>query len=96
MTAPDADEMRAAFWAWVEEQGCDTDGAWSAWQAAWDLRYRQGFAAGMEAAAKMVDAQEFAKIVPDDIRNDPEAQMMTDIMQWTVYGTVAAAIRSAK
>jgi hypothetical protein len=31
-------DMRAEFKAWVESQGCDTDGAWSAWQAAWNLR----------------------------------------------------------
>jgi hypothetical protein len=24
---------REAFWKWVEDCGCDTDGAWSAWQA---------------------------------------------------------------
>jgi hypothetical protein len=34
----DAELMRAEFWAWVDEQGCDTDGAWSAWQGAWDFR----------------------------------------------------------
>lgn len=34
----EAVDMRAAFWAWVDEQGCDTDGAWSAWQGAWNLR----------------------------------------------------------
>jgi hypothetical protein len=31
----DAAKMRAEFMAWVQDQGCDTDGAWSAWQAAW-------------------------------------------------------------
>lgn len=30
--------MRAEFFAWVRDQGCDTDGAWSAWQGAWDYR----------------------------------------------------------
>jgi hypothetical protein len=29
--------MRAAFNAWVQDCGCDTDGAWSAWQGAWKL-----------------------------------------------------------
>lgn len=33
----DDKEMRAAFWAWVEDQGCDSDGAWSAWQGAYEL-----------------------------------------------------------
>jgi hypothetical protein len=32
-----AGEMRAEFWKWVDECGCDTDGAWSAWQACWNL-----------------------------------------------------------
>jgi hypothetical protein len=32
-----SDRMRAAFMAWVQDQGCDTDGAWSAWQACWKL-----------------------------------------------------------
>jgi hypothetical protein len=26
--------MRAEFMEWVKDRGCDTDGAWSAWQAA--------------------------------------------------------------
>ncbi len=29
--------MRAEFNLWALHQGCDTDGAWSAWQAAWKL-----------------------------------------------------------
>ena len=29
--------MRAAFMAWVKDRGCDTDGAWSAWQGCWSL-----------------------------------------------------------
>lgn len=33
-----ADPMRSEFYAWVRDQGCDTDGAWSAWQAAWNHR----------------------------------------------------------
>lgn len=37
-TSSDPELMRAAFYEWVQEQGCDTDGAWSAWQAAWDWR----------------------------------------------------------
>jgi hypothetical protein len=32
---------REAFWAWVEDRGCDTDGAWSAWQARAALSLRQ-------------------------------------------------------
>lgn len=28
------EQMRAEFMAWVRDRGCDTDGAWSAWQAA--------------------------------------------------------------
>lgn len=27
------EQERAAFFAWVADCGCDTDGAWSAWQA---------------------------------------------------------------
>jgi hypothetical protein len=34
----EAEKMRAEFWAWVNDCGCDTDGAWSAWQAAWNRR----------------------------------------------------------
>jgi len=34
----DAFQMRAEFNAWVRDQGCDTDGAWSAWQGAWHRR----------------------------------------------------------
>jgi len=30
--------MRAEFEAWVKDCGCDTDGAWSAWCAAWNRR----------------------------------------------------------
>lgn len=30
-----ADQVREAFMDWVQDRGCDTDGAWSAWQAAW-------------------------------------------------------------
>lgn len=30
--------MRAAFKEWVQDRGCDTDGAWSAWQACWNRR----------------------------------------------------------
>lgn len=33
-----AADMRAEFEAWVRDRGCDTDGAWSAWQAAWNRR----------------------------------------------------------
>lgn len=33
----DDETMRAEFMAWVESQGCDTDGAWSAWQGCWNL-----------------------------------------------------------
>lgn len=33
-----AGQMRDEFNAWVQDRGCDTDGAWSAWQAAWSLR----------------------------------------------------------
>lgn len=29
----DTRSERERFWAWVEDCGCDTDGAWSAWQA---------------------------------------------------------------
>lgn len=36
--ATDAKLMRKEFLAWVKDRGCDTDGAWSAWQAAWNLR----------------------------------------------------------
>jgi hypothetical protein len=32
------ERMRAEFFEWVDDCGCDTDGAWSAWQAA----YRAG------------------------------------------------------
>jgi hypothetical protein len=28
------DGSRAEFMEWVKDRGCDTDGAWSAWQAA--------------------------------------------------------------
>jgi hypothetical protein len=40
--------MRDEFNAWVRDRGCDTDGAWSAWQGCWKL-----FASpiGLEAAA---------------------------------------------
>jgi hypothetical protein len=31
------EQMRADFEAWVQDRGCDTDGAWSAWQACWNL-----------------------------------------------------------
>jgi hypothetical protein len=34
--APPLGDMRAEFMAWVESQGCDTDGAWSAWQGCWN------------------------------------------------------------
>ena len=34
----EAQRMRDEFQAWVRDRGCDTDGAWSAWQAAWNLR----------------------------------------------------------
>jgi hypothetical protein len=34
--------MRAAFMAWVKDRGCDTDGAWSAWQACWNLLQTHG------------------------------------------------------
>jgi hypothetical protein len=30
------EKMRAEFKAWAQDQGCDTDGAWSAWQGAWN------------------------------------------------------------
>ena len=36
-SAREPEGMRAAFMAWVEDQGCDTDGAWSAWQGCWEL-----------------------------------------------------------
>jgi hypothetical protein len=29
--------MRDEFNSWVRDRGCDTDGAWSAWQACWKL-----------------------------------------------------------
>ena len=35
----ESDKIRAEFWAWVQEQGCDTDGAWSAWQGCWNRRH---------------------------------------------------------
>jgi hypothetical protein len=35
--APAPTDMRAEFQAWVQDQGCDTDGAWSAWQGCWNL-----------------------------------------------------------
>lgn len=35
-------DMRAEFNAWVESQGCDTDGAWSAWQGCWNLLHTPG------------------------------------------------------
>jgi len=37
-TPQDKELMRKEFLAWVKDRGCDTDGAWSAWQAAWNLR----------------------------------------------------------
>jgi hypothetical protein len=36
---PKERQMRAEFEAWVQDRGCDTDGAWSAWQACWNLRF---------------------------------------------------------
>lgn len=30
-------QMRAEFQAWVRDRGCDTGGAWSAWQGCWSL-----------------------------------------------------------
>jgi hypothetical protein len=33
-------EMRAEYWEWVQDRGCDTDGAWSAWQGAWNHQSR--------------------------------------------------------
>lgn len=36
-SGPDDLDMRAAFWEWVEDRGCDSDGAWSAWQGCWNL-----------------------------------------------------------
>jgi predicted RNA-binding Zn-ribbon protein involved in translation (DUF1610 family) len=36
------DEMRAEFNGWVNDRGCDTDGAWSAWQACWNLLHAHG------------------------------------------------------
>jgi hypothetical protein len=30
-------DMRAEFQAWVQDRGCDSDGAWSAWQGCWNL-----------------------------------------------------------
>lgn len=46
-----AEQMRAEFYAWVRDQGCDTDGAWSAWQGCWNR-----WADEVEAAAAMLDA----------------------------------------
>ena len=47
--------IRSAFFAWVNDRGCDTDGAWSAYQAA--------FIAGMEEAAKIAEK----RCVPDGV-----------------------------
>jgi hypothetical protein len=38
-------DMRAEFMAWAQDQGCDTDGAWSAWQGCWNLLTAHGVAA---------------------------------------------------
>lgn len=47
------EQCRAEFMAWVADCGCDTDGAWSAWQAAWNRRTDAAPAAadGVEAVA---------------------------------------------
>lgn len=37
VSGSDLQECRTAFYAWVRDQGCDTDGAWSAWQGCWNL-----------------------------------------------------------
>jgi hypothetical protein len=50
-----AERMRAEFMAWVRDRGCDTDGAWSAWQGCWNLfnpsGAREGDAAQQEGGA---------------------------------------------
>lgn len=40
--------MRAEFHAWVKDRGCDTDGAWSAWQGCWNLLHACGVVTGGE------------------------------------------------
>lgn len=55
VSAPSApDKMRAEFWAWVREQGCDTDGAWSAWQGCWNLLTAAGAPPDVPAGWKLV------------------------------------------
>jgi hypothetical protein len=45
------EQMRAEFKAWVQDRGCDTDGAWSAWCAAWNRRAGTGWLS-IESAPK--------------------------------------------
>ena len=50
-------EMRAEFFAWVRDQGCDTDGAWSAWQGCWNRRAAPPSDAAMTALKELVDVK---------------------------------------
>jgi hypothetical protein len=80
----EAEKMRAEFWAWVEEQGCDTDGAWSAWQAAWNRRWAR--IENLRSALETIAAQSsgvpgsaarsdcMAAIARLDLRQDDESR----------------------
>lgn len=57
-----AKQMRAEFKAWVQECGCDTDGAWSAWQAAWNRRAALSLPAGEPAPPPRQSLTEAAAI----------------------------------
>jgi hypothetical protein len=86
----DADDLlgparRAEFLAWVRDCGRDTDGAWSAWQAA----YR----AGMERAAVIAEQKAESIRLANTYRGKVNAPsgFAADMVDDT-----AAAIRAAK
>jgi hypothetical protein len=61
----DAEQMRAEFWEWVDEQGCDTDGAWSAWQAAWDRRVPMTVHAAQVIQSAVIAERERCALIAD-------------------------------
>lgn len=66
------EQERAAFFAWVADCGCDTDGAWSAWQA----RAALASQAWQEPVARMLTVAE-----TDSIAEEMEDWLRFDVVE---------------
>lgn len=86
-------DMRAEFLSWVRERGCDTDGAWSAWQGCWNLF----------AAQKLPGIQDLAHVI-HELRSvgsihDEEGEMtdqLADLLAAISKTSPVAAVEAAR